>query len=329
MNGESLRGTSFFYSIFKEDSLKFLAYKASCGTKYSAMEHQLIRFDRFCLAKNIKLHEITESLYTEWIAELCQGVSPSTKYSYIRFFNSFCEYLSAHGVNAYHRDYVHTTSMAKHYIPHIYTLDEIRRFKQASMDAIGIMPNNHLAKMFPMIFTLLYGCGLRIGEAVNITKDDIDFDAKAIRIVEGKGGISRLIPLSADIWNSLDSFIETFHPYGIDQFLFSTKRSKTPIHPASCYTHFRKVLTLAGIPHLGKGKGPRIHDFRHTFAVTSLRMFIGRGIKPRVAMVYLSRYLGHSSPKMTEYYIHLCPECIPAMQKHMDDIAEELFGGEA
>lgn len=89
------------------------------------------------------------------------------------------------------------------------------------------------------------------------------------------------------------------------------------------------MLILAGIPHLGKGKGPRLHDFRHTFAVTSLRMFIRRDVKPRVAIVYLSRYLGHSSPEMTEYYIRLCPECIPSMQKHMDEIAEELFGGDA
>ncbi|NCD07292.1 MAG: hypothetical protein EOL97_14360 [Spirochaetia bacterium] len=112
------------------------------------------------------------------------------------------------------------------------------------------------------------------------------------------------------------------------QFLFCNKKNTKHIEVANCYFHFRKVLILAGIPHLGKGKGPRIHDFRHTFAVTSLRLFLQKGIKVQVAIIYLSKYLGHSSPEMTEYYIHLCPECIPAMQKHIDEISKELFGGE-
>ena len=301
MTGKPLHVSHYFYSTFKEYFPEFLGYKASCGNTSDTMEYQLVRFDRFCLNKNIKLREITEALYTEWVVELCQGVSPSTRYSYIRNFNSFCEYLSAHGINAYHKDYVHTALMCRHYIPHIYTLDEIRRFKQATMRAVELMPNNQMAKMFPMIFILLYGCGLRLGEALNITKDDIDANAKTIRIIEGKGGMSRQLPLSNDIWDSLSSFIDIYHPNGIKQFLFCTKKSRAHTHKASCYSHFRKVLILAGIPHLGKGKGPRLHDFRHTFAVTSLRMFIRRDVKPRVAIVYLSRYLGHSSPEMTEY----------------------------
>lgn len=328
MIGKDPRISRYFYSIFKDDLAGFLAYKTSCGYSSDSIEFQIARFDRFCFDKDIKLHEITKSLYTEWVTDICQNVCPSTKYAYIRNFNDFCKYLDNHGIDAYHEKYIHAASMFGHYIPHIYSLAEIRQFKQATLKAIELMPDNQVAKMFPMIFILLYGCGLRIGEALNITKDDIDAEAKTIRIINGKGGTSRLIPLSDDISGTLCSFIDTFHPDGIKQFLFCNRANRKQIDTSACYSHFRKVLILAGIPHLGKGKGPRIHDFRHTFAVTSLRMFLKRGVKTRVAIVYLSRYLGHSSPEMTEYYIHLCPECIPAMQQHIDEIAEELFGGE-
>lgn len=326
MTGNLPHISHYFYSIFKDDFIEYLEYRASCGYTSNSSELQLVRFDRFCFDRNITLHEVTKALYTEWITEICQNVGPSTKYSYIRKFNNFCKYLTDHEIYAYHENYVHNASMFGHYTPHIYSLVEIRKFKQATMKAIELMPNSQVAKMFPMIFILLYGCGLRIGEALSITKDDIDIESKIIRIIDGKGGVSRLLPLSNATMESLCKFIDAFHPDGIKQFLFCNKTNKRHIDTANCYCHFRKVLILANIPHLGKGKGPRLHDFRHTFAVTSLRMFLKKGVKTRVAIVYLSRYLGHSSPEMTEYYIHLCPECIPAMQKHIDKIAKELFG---
>ncbi|NCD07293.1 MAG: hypothetical protein EOL97_14365 [Spirochaetia bacterium] len=102
--------------------------------------------------------------------------------------------------------------MSGHYIPHIYSLVEIKNFKEALLKAVELMPNNQVAKMFPMLFILLYGCGLRIGEALSITKADIDIEAKTIRIINGKGGISRILPLSNDTMEKLSGFIKTFHP---------------------------------------------------------------------------------------------------------------------
>ena len=65
---------------------------------------------------------------------------------------------------------------------------------------------------------------------------------------------------------------------------------------------------MAGIPHGGRGKGPRLHDLRHTFAVHMLNMWAVQGRDLYVALPILSVYLGHTSLKSTEQYLRLVPE---------------------
>lgn len=64
--------------------------------------------------------------------------------------------------------------------------------------------------------------------------------------------------------------------------------------PRTFYDKFRQILWQAGISHQGKGKGPRVHDLRHTFAVHLLQA--------GVAIIYIRDFLGHESVKTTEVY---------------------------
>ena len=64
----------------------------------------------------------------------------------------------------------------------------------------------------------------------------------------------------------------------------------------------------SGISHGGKGRGPRLHDLRHTFAVHSVNQMVRQGVYLYRSLPILSIYLGHASVQATERYVRLTEE---------------------
>ena len=90
-----------------------------------------------------------------------------------------------------------------------------------------------------------------------------------------------------------------------------------PITNNNLNANFRKFLFQAGISYGGRGKGPRIYDFRHTFAVNCLKNLVQRGADMNTYYPILKTYMGHSFFKYTEYYLRLTKNMYP-------DIGEKL-----
>jgi integrase/recombinase XerD len=99
-------------------------------------------------------------------------------------------------------------------------------------------------------------------------------------------------------------------------------RTDAPFFPAphggaytagTVYKAFRQWLWAAGISHGGRGRGPRLHDWRHTFAVHCLRRWVEDGTDLSVALPYLSAYLGHTGLRGTQDYLRLTAELYPAL----------------
>mgnify|MGYP003623914880 CR=1 FL=1 len=82
------------------------------------------------------------------------------------------------------------------------------------------------------------------------------------------------------------------------------------------------ILRLAGIPRGGRGKGPRLHDIRHTFAVHCLNTWVRSDVDLTTALPVLSRYMGHSGVKGTQKYLQLTAQMYPNVVSTM----EETFG---
>lgn len=111
----------------------------------------------------------------------------------------------------------------------------------------------------------------------------------------------------------LEYLKEYANKYIYDNEYFFETIHHTQITAATCYKKFRDILFSAGIPHGGRGKGPRLHDTRHSFAVHSLRHMINQGMDIYVSLPYLSVYLGHKSIVATENYIRLTAEAYPEL----------------
>jgi len=155
-----------------------------------------------------------------------------------------------------------------------------------------------------MIFALLYGLGLRVGEAVRLHLRDVDLQQNVLFIRETKFSKSRLVPLGPKLAARLRHYIEERHDVTRepDRPLFSfTKRGC--ICPETISQTFHALVPKLGLALPPGVSTPRLHDLRHAFAVGTLLRWYRQGIDPNRRLIHLSTFLGHVDPNSTAVYL--------------------------
>ena len=87
-----------------------------------------------------------------------------------------------------------------------------------------------------------------------------------------------------------------------------------------------RILRQANIPYMAGGRGPRIHDWRHSFAINSFRQMIDNGMDMYVSLPILSTYLGHKTIMATERYLRLTVSMYPYIEEKFSKTLDEIFG---
>jgi integrase/recombinase XerD len=157
--------------------------------------------------------------------------------------------------------------------------------------------------------------GLRISEAIGIDDHDIDLDEGVITVRRGKNGKARFLPIVPSTIDRLRAYrTERTRLLGATSGPFFLVEGGK--RPTDCYARYNFAVVSQGIglretQHFCKhGRGPRIHDLRHTFAVRTIMDWYRKGLDPDREMIKLSTYLGHSKPDHTYWYIEAVPELL-------------------
>ena len=139
------------------------------------------------------------------------------------------------------------------------------------------------------VLTLLYGCGLRISEALGLTGADLADAAGSALRVTGKGGKTRLVPVLPQVLQSIAEY-RRLCPYHLDADapLFRGARGG-PLNPAIVQRGMRKLRSALNLPDTATP-----HALRHSFATHLL----GRGGDLRT----IQELLGHASLSTTQIY---------------------------
>lgn len=197
----------------------------------------------------------------------------------------------------------------RHQPPYVFTDDEVARLFTA-IDSQPMSSFTNKAMVDPVLFRALYGTGVRISEALNLTLSDVDTRAGTLTIRHSKNGAGRTIPITERLAATLDSYIAAAHPAPEPgDHVFYARAPGRPINQASIYIRFRGYLADAGIPHFTGGPHP--HSLRHGFAVTNLRHWAAVGADLATTMPYLACYMGHSDLRGTQYYLRLTADAYP------------------
>jgi integrase len=158
---------------------------------------------------------------------------------------------------------------------------------------------------------LLATTGMRVGEALRLEPSDIDRADDVIVIRQSKFGKSRLVPILADTLAALDDYIVTRDRLRSDRSttrLFVSVRGTELIYPVVQQV-FRNLCATGRIG-VDAPRRPRIHDLRHTFAVTVLTGWYRAGENIEARLPALSTYLGHRDPRSTYWYLSAAPELL-------------------
>lgn len=154
-----------------------------------------------------------------------------------------------------------------------------------------------------LILWVIYSCGLRRSEVINIKLEDIDRTRNIIHIREGKGGVDRIVPVPDKLWPKLDEYIASYSP---KDFLFEGQNGSR-YSSESVYNVFKQALAKAGIK-----KEVGVHSLRHSYA-THLHE---NGLDIR----YIQELLGHKSTRTTEIYTHVSRRNLIAVRSPIEDL---------
>ena len=267
--------------------------------------YYLEEFDRLILQHKFKSTIINSELIAIWDSYK-PNLSNRTKIPRHNIIRSFCEYLYEHD----HRSYVPDRSKVKStstFSPRIFTKEEIARL----LDAADNLPQRKNAPyreiVLPAIYRLLYCCGLRVNEALQLKKDDFNPEEGVLFIRNGKGGKDRIVPMHPTLTVYLIDYCSKLP--NTAEWLFPS--STGHYSRSAVYENFREMLIVCKIPHTGRG--PRVHDLRHTFCVHTLEKQLAVGYDSMQIMPRMATYLGHKSYRETSWYIHLTIVSFPEL----------------
>lgn len=299
-----------FVGEFKELLDDFIEYKRSLGFKYENERENFRRFSEYTSQHKVKDKCLSRELVLGWTARK-KGESVKTWEHRASNSRQFALFLQNRGYEAY-TPIKHYKVRRDEYVPYIFTHEEVRRFFQA-VDTIKPHPKTIKHHAFPLLFRLLYCCGLRISEVCRLKISDVDFFRGTLFISASKFNQDRLVPMSASLASMFIKYHDLFNLNNRTGDRYFRNKSGTPLKHDYVYREYRKLLWRAGISHGGKGKGPRLHDFRHTFCVHTLARQALEEVDLYTALPILSVYLGHKSVAATQRYLRLTTEAYPAL----------------
>lgn len=313
----------FYTSVLAPWMIAFVREKRGLGCRYVSEAGLLRQLDRQAVQTGLTVVELSRSLVERWI-EPEPHHQPKTLELRRHVARQFAKFLVRNELPAYILPERVGKLPETAYAPYIFTRSEIARLF-AAVDALPVSrdaPRRH--RVTQEVIRLLYGCGLRINEALSLMRADVDLEQGVLRIREAKGDRERLVPVAESIRIRLLRYtgeVLSSEP----ETPFFPNRQGGCYQPNTFYSMFRHLLFSIGISHGGRGKGPRVHDLRHTFAVHRLNDWYREGADVAAKLPILATYLGHKHMTGTQHYLHLTAEIFPDLMRTIEGATASII----
>jgi integrase/recombinase XerD len=193
-------------------------------------------------------------------------------------------------------------------VPYLYSDEQIA----ALMAAAGTLRTPHRAATYRTLIGLLAVTGIRVGEAIGLNCEDINWCAGTITIRLGKFGKSRELPAHPITLEALDGYLlggDRPSPAAATEPLLVSMAGTRLLH-ACVESTFRILRERAGINPRTSACRPHLHGLRHSFAVRTLLDAYRSGEDAQSRVALLSTYMGHVDPAGTYWYLQAAPELL-------------------
>jgi len=202
--------------------------------------------------------------------------------------------------------------------PYIYTSDEVQALLKAAGDIKSRMGLR--ARTCVTALGLLVVTGIRVGELLGLDQDDVDLSGAILTIRESKFGKSRLVPIHPSTRAALAdyaAFRDQALPHPRTTRFFRGEHGGT-LSKWALRAMFVRVSCQVGIRKPTDHRGPRLHDFRHRFAVSTLLGWYRAGMDVEQKLPVLSTYLGHVHVTDTYWYLSAVPDLMSIVVERLE-----------
>jgi integrase/recombinase XerD len=298
----------------------YVDMRRSLGFKLLDAKVGLIKFASFLEQR--RAARITITLAMEW-AQQDKAARPAEWAKRLSFVRGFARHWSAHdsqtevppcGLLPHRPGRAH---------PYLYSDDEVRQLLAAAKARLSIDPLRPWT--YHCLFGLLAVTGLRLGEALNLRTVDLDRSEGILTIRGAKFGKSRLVPLHVSTRKVLADYVKRrdrrFGPRSEAHFFVNNNGNR--LDKGEVHRTFYALSRQIGLRAVEASRGPRLHDFRHRFAVETLIQWYRSGQDVERRLPVLSTYLGHVHVADTYWYLSACPELMGLAVKRFEDYWEK------
>ena len=307
-----------FRSNLSADFETFITQKRAAGYPYQTSARVLGYLDTMICDVFPESTVLSREICNAWIEE-CSTLHQNTLLRRVTPVRQFGKYLVGTGKPAY----IIPGGVPRkqiHYDAHIFTEPELKAFF-ASVDRCGKSPfSPYRCYVIPVVFRLLFTCGLRSSEARLLRVEDVDLSAGKIYIRKSKGWEARVIYISADMLDLLcryDCIISRLLP---------GRKAFFPNHKGVYYgkstfdVWFHEFWDMLPEAATTRGNKPRVHDFRHSYCVYRLNQWVHEKAALNALYPYLSEFIGHSNFADTDYYLTLAEPFYSEFGSRMQEI---------
>lgn len=303
-------------TTIRDALLKYITVRRALGTRLQEPAVTLGYFVDFLERENAQF--ITTDLALRWACKP-EHVQRATWARRLTMVRRFAAWLSAFDsrtevppkrlLNARHRRRT----------PHIYTEQEIEHLMAVAAQLPS--PTGLRALTYVTLIGLLAATGLRPGEATAMNLADVDLQNGILTIRQTKFGKSRFVPIEASTCTALANYVKERRLCACPQTnSFFVSGRGTRLRLGTARRTFAKVSRVIGLrpvtSHRRSGHGPRLQDFRHTFATRKLIEWYQRGLDVNRELPKLTSYLGHANVGNTYWYIQAVPELLQLATEH-------------
>jgi len=318
-------------SVLAEPMATFLAHKRTLGRRFATEERALRLLDRYLVDHQISTVEaITPEVLEAFLVSRPRH-SPRSFNHLLGTLRRLLDWLVGQQIIARSPLASSPRRATQERIPFIFDAKQARRLLEAAARLPSRPGAPDRGVTYRMIFALLYGLGLRVGEVSRLCLGDLDARRSLLVIRESKFRKTRLVPFGPRLGSALAEYLDQQRErYGVldpGQPLFSFSRAcARPMCPTTISWTFHQLLpelTLTVPPGVAP---PHLHCLRHSFAVGTLLRWYREGVDPAARLLHLSTFLGHVGPSSTAVYLQISGQLLQAANARFERFVAPVLG---
>lgn len=310
------------YKEYRLDLLldEFIKYRGASGFATETAECMLRMFTRYCLQFFPDAQTIDQEMLDSWLQY--HPYSNNYYISFISILRKFTRYIAFLGEDVFIPDDDYCAKYIP-FIPYNFQDEELRQLFNSIDAYVGSTTNKRdkPEQILPVLFRMMYCCGMRPGEPCNLLVEDVNLETGDIYIRNTKKHKDRHIIMSQDLLNLCRKYDALV---GSRTYFFEFRGQKLNCHWIS--ERFRVCWKRSG---LNQDRIPRPYDLRHAFASRNIMKWVDQKLDVMVLLPFLSSYMGHSTIDSTLYYVHMLPERIRQSAGIDWDQFAQIYGEEA